>query len=379
MNWLLRKSVAIALSVVAFQASADITIGVSLPMTGPASSLGIPISKQVKLWPTSIGGEKLNVILLDNGSDPTNGITNARKFLESNADLVIGCVVTPVAAAMAGVLNEAQTPHYSLAPIVLAQGKDDWTFRISQNNAIMAEILMKHMQGANFKTLGFLGYNDSYGETWLMEVNQLLARPGMPKLVATERFARNDTSVTAQALKIIAAKPDAVLIVASGGGAEMPQRALVERQYKGQIYQTHAAANQAYLSLGGKTTEGALLVAGPAIVPEQLPSQHPAKAPATDFVAKYEAANGVGSRNTFPSQAYDVMVLLNKVIPIALKSAKPGTPSFRAALRDATEMSGPTAVSNGLVNYTKSDHWGHNVSHSGVMLKVVNGDWNLVQ
>jgi len=195
-------------------------------------------------------------------------------------------------------------------------------------------------------------------------------------VIATERFARADTSVTAQALKLTAANPDAMLVVASGSGAAMPQMALVERGYKGKIYQTHAAATRDLMRVGGKSVEGGFVVSGPAVLAEQLPDSHPARGEAIKFVQQYEKAYGPGSRNQFAGHAYDSILVLEKAVPIALKKAKPGTPEFRAALRDAFETMGRTTLSHGVLNWTKDDHWGY-TNETGVMLKVVNGDWKV--
>jgi branched-chain amino acid transport system substrate-binding protein len=167
-----------------------------------------------------------------------------------------------------------------------------------------------------------------------------------------------------------------MLVVASGSGAAMPHKALIERGYKGKIYQTHAAATRDLMRVGGKDVEGAYVVSGPAVIAEQLPANHPSKAVAQDFVNKYEAAYGKGSRNQFAAHAYDAVILLEKAVPVALKKAKPGTKEFRAALRDATESMGRTVVSHGVLNYTKDNHWGY-TTETGVMLKVVNGDWKI--
>ena len=354
---------------------ADITIGVSLPLTGPASGLGIPMQNQIKLWPTSIAGEKLKVIVLDDATDPTKGVNNAKRFVsEDKADIVMGSAATPVAIAMAGTVAEAGTPQFMFSPAVLPAGKDNWAFRLPQGNAVMAYAMIEHMKKHGVKTVGFLGYTDAYGESWLNDFNAQTAALGGPKVVMSERFARTDTSVTAQALKLTSANPDAMLVVASGSGAAMPHKAIVERGYKGKIYQTHAAASRDLMRVGGKDVEGAYVVSGPAVIADQLASGHPSKAVANDFVAKYEKAYGAGSRNQFAGHAYDAIVVLEKIVPVALKKGKPGTPEFRTALRDATETMGRTVVSHGVLNYTKDNHWGF-TTETGVILKVVNGDW----
>jgi branched-chain amino acid transport system substrate-binding protein len=373
----LKPLAAALLALVATVAKADITIGVSLPLTGPASGLGIPMGNYIKLWPTSIAGQPLKVIVLDDATDPTKGVTNAKKFItEDKADIVMGSAATPVAIAMAETAAESGTPQFMFSPAVLPAGKDHWAFRLPQGNAVMAYAMVEHMKKLGVKTVGFLGYTDAYGESWLNDFKAQSQALNGPQVVAVERFARSDTSVTGQALKLVGANPDAMLIVASGSGAAMPEKAVVERGYKGKIYQTHAAATRDLMRIGGKDVEGTYVVSGPAVIPEQLPASHPSKAAAADFVAKYEKAYGAGNRNQFAGHAYDTIVVLEKVIPMALKVAKPGTKEFRAAIRDAMETMGRTVVSHGVLNYTKDNHWGF-TTETGVILKVVNGDWKI--
>jgi branched-chain amino acid transport system substrate-binding protein len=370
-------AVAIASLVFASAAQADIKIGVSLPLTGPASGLGIPVANYIKLWPATVGGEKVTVVVLDDAGDPTKGVTNAKKFVtEDKVDIVMGSAATPVAIAMSSVVAEAQTPQFMMSPAVLQAGKDTWAFRLPQSNAVMSHAMIEHMKKLGVKTVGFLGYTDAYGESWLTDFKAESARLGGPQIVAVERFARPDTSVTAQALKLTSANPDAMLIVASGSGAAMPHKAIVERGYKGKIYQTHAAASRDLMRIGGKDVEGAYVVSGPAVIAEQLPDSHPSKKLAMDFVQKYEKAYGPGSRNQFGGHGYDAWVVLEKIVPVALKKGKPGTQEFRTALRDATETMGRTVVSHGVLTYTKDNHWGF-TTETGVILKVVNGDWKV--
>ena len=310
-------------------ALADITIGVSVPLTGPASGLGIPVNNQIKLWPTSIGGEKVRVIVLDDATDPTNGTKNARRFVtEDKVDVIVGSVATPVAIPIAAVAAESETVQLALSPAELPPGKDKWTFRMPQSNTVMAHAIVGHMKKQGIKTVGFLGYTDAYGESWLRDFTAEADKVGI-KVIATERFARADTSVTAQALKLVSASPDAMLVVASGSGAVMPHKAIVERDFK-----------------------------------------------ALGYVAQYEKAYGVGSRNQFAAHGYDAFMVLEKAVPLALKKAKPGTKEFRAALRDALESMGRTVVSHGVLEWNKDDHWGYTME-TGVILKVVNGDWKV--
>lgn len=367
-----------AAAVLAFSGSAlaDLTIGVSLPLTGPASGLGIPMGNQVKLWPTTIGGEKVKVIVLDDATDPTAGVKNARRFVtEDKVDVIVGSAATPVGIAMADVALESKTVQLAATPMGLPPGKDAWSFRLPQSNTVMAHAVAAHMKKMGVKTVGFLGYTDAYGEQWLQAFTAEGEKQGI-KVIATERFARTDTSVTAQALKLVAANPDAMLVVASGSGAAMPQLGLVDRGYKGKYYQTHAAATKDLPRVGGKAVEGTYVVTGPVLAPEQLPDSNPSKKLAMDYMVKYGAAYGADSHNQFGGHAYDVPLVLEKAVPMALKKAKPGTPEFRAALKDALETMGRTVVAHGVLNWSKEDHWGFTLD-TGVIVKVVNGDFKM--
>ena len=375
---LLKKTLVAAAALMATTAFADVNIGVTLSLTGPASGLGIPVGNQFKLFPKEIAGEKINLIVLDDASDPGKGVTNARRFVtDDKVDILFGGSITVVSAAVAPVALESKTPQLSIAPVGVPPDQERWVYRLPQGANVMAFPIIEHMKKNGVKTLGFLGYNDGYGELWLKQMNADLGAAGI-KLVATERFARTDTSVTPQALKLVSANPDAILVVASGSGAAMPHKGLIERGYKGKVYQTHAAATPDLVRIGGKDVEGGYVVSGPAVVAEQLPDNHPSKAVAVDFVTKFEAAYGAGSRNQFAGHAYDAQIVMEKVLPVALKKAKPGTPEFRAALRDAIETMGRTIFSHGVMNWTATDHWGY-TNETGVLLQVKGGKFVVVQ
>ena len=357
-------------------ALADIKIGVSLSLTGPGSGLGTPMQKQLQLFPKTIGGEKVTVILLDDASDPGKGSANARRFVtEDKVDVIFGSCLTPVAAAMTDIASEAGTVQIAGSPVGVPPGKDKWLFRLPQSNNVMGHAVIEHMKKQGIKTVGFLGYADVYGQQWLDAVGPELEKAGI-KMVGVERFARTDTSVTPQALKLTSANPDAILVVASGSGAAMPQMGLVERGYKGKVYQTHAAATPDLSRIGGKAVEGTFVVSGPALLGDQLADSHPSKKLALDFVTKFEKEFGANSRNQFAGHAYDFQIAMEKAIPLALKKAKPGTPEFRSAIRDSLETMGRTVFSHGVMNWTAADHWGYTLE-TGVMTKVVDGKFKV--
>ncbi len=355
-------------------AHADITIGVDLSLTGPASGLGIPVNTGFALWPETVGGQKVRFITLDDRSDPAQAQKNAQRLItEDKVDVIIGSSTTTPAIAMGEAAAEGQTVQLAAAPAEFPEGKGTWTFRLPQSTAIMAGGVIDHMKRTGIKSFAFIGYSDAYGESWLKDLTRLANEAGI-KITTVERYARADTSVTAQAIKAIGSNPDAILIVASGSGAAMPHTTVVDRGYKGKIYQTHSAASRDLIRLGGKAVEGSFVVSGLAVLPEELPDDHPSKKLAVDFVNAYEIKYGKGSRNQFAAHAYDAYLILDKVVPIALKKGEPGTQEFRTALKDALETVGPIPITQGVIHYTKDDHFGFD-QQAQMMLTVKDGQF----
>ncbi len=286
----------------------EIVIGITVTTTGPAAALGIPERNALEFVPKEIGGVPLKVIVLDDGGDPTNATTNARRFVtESKADIIMGSSTTPPSVAVSNVANEAGIPM------------------------------------------------------------------GMT-LADEERFARPDTSVAGQVLKLVAANPDAVLVGASGTAAGLPQAALRERGYKGLIYQTHGAASMDFIRIAGPAAEGVIMASGPVMNPEGQPHNALTKKPGLALNAAYEAKYGPNSRSQFAGHSYDAFEVLKRVIPVALKAGKPGTPEFREGIRQAWLTERDIVASQGVYNFTEKDRYGLD-DRSRIILTVKNGKY----
>jgi branched-chain amino acid transport system substrate-binding protein len=378
MNQIKAVLLAAAAALAAASAQADITVGVTVSATGPAASLGIPEKNTFALMPKTIAGQKVNVIVLDDASDTTNAVANARKLItENKVDIIIGSTTTPNSLAMIDVVAEAQVPMISMAAsariVEPVDAKKRWVFKTPQNDIMMSLAIAEHMANAGVKTVAFIGFADAYGEGWF---NEFSKAAGVKKLqiVASERYARTDTSVTGQVLKVMAAKPDAVLIGGSGTPAALPQKTLKERGYAGKFYQTHGVANADFLRVGGKDVEGTFLPSGPVLVADQLPASNPVKKSALAYVAAYEAAHGKGSVSTFGGHAWDAGLLMAAAVSTALKAAQPGTPAFRSALRDALEQVKDLPAAHGIFNMSANDHLGLD-QRARVMVKIEGGTW----
>jgi len=372
-----RNLIMVLMALAAGPALADITIGVTVSATGPAAALGGPQKNTVTLLPLTVAGENVNWIVLDDATDPASAAKNATKFIaENHADIIVGSSTTANTAAMVDTITEAKTPLLSLSPIDLPPEKGKWVFRLPQHNALMAKALIDHMKRNGIKTVGFIGFADVYGESWLKIVTPMFDAAGI-QLIATERYNRTDTSVTGQVLKLLAAKPDAVLVAASGTPAALPHVTLVERGYTGRIYQTHGAPSKAFLQVGGKSVEGGVFVIGPMFVWDQLPDSAPTKKTAAEYAHKYEEKFGAGSLSSFGGHMWDAWTLIDRAVPIALKKARPGTEAFRSALRDAIESEREVVGVHAVFNMSPSDHFGHD-ERARVLVRTENGRFVLL-
>ena len=371
----------IALSVAALAATpvlADINVGVVASLTGPAAALGAETKKAVALLPTTVGGEKVNFIILDDGTDPTNAVKNVRKLIsEDKVDAILGPNLISTAMAMADVANTEKTPMISVAPLDVTGDKRGYVFRSEPSADLMVNRLVADMVEHGAKTVGFIGFSDSWGELLLKSLTK--ATEGKLKIVATERYGRADPSVQAQVLKILSAKPDVVFVGASGTPAAMPQITLRERGFKGNIYQSHGVTSKEFLRVGGKAVEGALIPVGPVLVAEQLPDSHPTKKASVAFVKELEAKNGPDSRSTFAGASWDAWLLLQNGILAAQKAkTKPGTVEFRNAVREGIEKTSKLVGTNGVYSLNANDHAGYDPS-AIVLIKVENNHWKLVK
>src|SRR6195256_3358539 len=358
--------------------SNEITIGISISTTGPAAALGIPERNALDFVPKEIGGVPLKLIVLDDGGDPTAATTNARRFVtESKADIIMGSCTTPPTIAVSTVANEAGIPHFGLAPFPINEARMKWSVDLPQSIPIMGKVLYEHMKAHNIKTVGYIGFSDSYGDLWVNDFKAQAVPMGMT-MTDEERFARPDTSVAGQVLKLVAANPDAILVGASGTAAAMPQSALRERGYKGLIYQTHGAASMDFIRIAGPAAEGVLMVSGPVMDPEDQPDSALTKKPGLALDPAYEAKYGPNSRSQFAGHSYDAFLVLERVIPVALKTAKPGTPEFREAIREALLSERDIAASQGVYNFTEKDRYGLD-DRSRILLTVKDGKYVLAK
>lgn len=362
-------------------AAAQVKIGVVSSSSGPIALVGIPQKNSVALLPKSAGGQSIEYIALDDASDPTATVTAFKKLItEEKVDAIIGPSGTPNAMSVIAFAAESGTPMLapvgSAAIILPMTEQKKWVFKTTQNDGLVADKLIAHMAKTGIKTVGVIGTADPYGDNWLKVFSTAAEAKGI-KVVASERFQRQDTSLTAQALKVSASRPDAVLIAAPGSSSVLPETTLFDQGYRGKMYQTHGAALPDFLKLGGKKVEGTILAASLMLVLDEIPDTNVSKKLAVDYVAAYEKANG-SKPATFGANVYDAGLMLESVIPVALKTAKPGTPEFRAALRTALEGVKELAGTQGVYNLSPEDHSGFD-ERGLELITVSGGQWKLLK
>lgn len=376
----LQGALALAL-LVSLPAQAQMKVGVIASATGPTAVVGIPQKNTAALLPKKIGDLTVEYIVLDDASDSTQTVMNVKKLLsEYNIDALIGPSGSPNAVGVVQFLAETGTPMLApvgtTAVVLPMDDKKRWVFKTTQNDQLISQALIAHMVKAGVKTVGFIGFNDPYGENWYNVFNAQATKAGI-KVVASERYLRSDGSVTGQVAKLMAAKPDAILIAGAGGPTVLPHTTLADAGYKGRIYQTHGAAAPDFLRLGGKKVEGTVLAASLMLVLDEMPDNTPAKKVAQEYIAAYEKMYG-SKPATFGANVYDAGLLLSRAVPEAAKRGKPGTPEFRAALRDALEGTRELVGTQGVYNMTPEDHSGFD-ERGRVLITVKDGTWRLLK
>jgi branched-chain amino acid transport system substrate-binding protein len=361
-------------------ASAQVRIGVMVSATGPTSAIGIPQKNTAALLPAKIGGTTIEYIVLEDGGDATRAVQNAKKLIgESNIDALIGPSTTPNAFAILDIIAEAKVPLLATvgtqSVVEPIDAKKRWVFKTTQNDDLIAGALIKHMVRNGVKTIGFIGFNDPYGENWYKVFSAVAEKTGI-RIVASERYARADQSVTGQALKLVGAKPDAVLIAAVGGPAVLPQATLYDLGYKGRIYQTHAVATDDFIRLGKEKVEGTILAAGSMLVIDDVAETDPIRKVALVYIGSYQKLYGQKPA-TFGANTWDAGLLLERALPVALKTAQPGSEAFRVALRDALEQERDVVGCQGVFNMSPTNHNGMD-ERARVLVTVRDGKFRLL-
>lgn len=358
--------------------AADYKVGFITSLSGPVSSLGIPYDKGMKAalaYKSELNGRKIQLVQLDDASDPSTAARNARKMIdEDKVDVIIGTAGSPGALAIAAVARETKTPLISIANANLPGEEGAWMVTLPQPAPLMLDAVVEQMKKSGVKTVGYIGFSDAWGDLVYDALTKSAPAAGI-KVVSNERYARADASVTGQVLKIVALRPDAVITGTSGTPGALPYLALSERGYKGQIYGMHALINPDFVRVGGSAVEGLLAPTGPVIVAEQLPASNPIRKTSMDFRAAYQKANGAAPTDAFSAYTFDAWLLFLDAAQRA--KGEPGTPAYRVALRDAIVSTKELVGTHSVYNFKPDNRYGSD-ERSRVVVKLEKGQWKLV-
>jgi branched-chain amino acid transport system substrate-binding protein len=382
MNDLTRRALGAALALVLTGGAlaADLKVGLSVSLSGPNASLGVPYAKGMQAavaYKPEINGRKVQLIVLDDGSDPTTAGRNARKLIdEEKVDVIMGTSGAPSAMAMAQVARETKTPMVALTPLALQGADADWTVTVAQPTDLMVAAVVDRMKKSGVKTVAYIGFSDTWGD---LVYNALMkaTEPAGIKVVTNERYARADASVTGQVLKIVAARPDAVMTGGAGTPGALPYLALSERGFKGPIYGQHGLINADFVRVGGAAANGTQVPTGPVIVAEQLPANYPTRKVALDFRTVFQKVNNAPTTDAFSAYSFDGYLVFADAAARALPKAEPGTPAFRVALRDAIMSTKEVVGTHGVYNFKPGQVYGVD-ERARVIVKLENGQWKLV-
>ena len=373
-------SLGLALPVRAAEAQ-TVTVGAVISSSGPVSSIGIPYVKGLKAAfanGDSFGGVKMKLILIDDSSDPAVSARAARKLIEEeHVDVLVGSAGAPASIALANVAAELKTPLIITANVPIMGERGDWEITIPQPAMLMVAADVASMKQAGIKTVAYIGYNEAWGDL-VYEALKAAAEPAGIKIVANERFARTDTSVTPQVLKIMSLHPDAVLTGGSGSPGALPHIALSERGYRGAMYSTHAIINSEFVRIGGNAVNGVIAPTGPVVVAEQLPDSNPIKAVDMQFRADYLKANGEPATDAFAAYGYDAVIVLAAAAKQVIASGTaPGTPAFHEALRSALYQTHDVVGTHAVYTFKPGERYGTD-ERSRVMVTLDHGKWKLI-
>lgn len=361
--------------------SAELVVGVITSQTGPVSSIGLPYARGIaaaQAYMPEINGEKVRVILLDDASDPSTASKNARKLIEEDkVDVIIGTAGAPATAAIIAVASELKVPVIAPTPVPSVAQVDGkaWAISIPQNPRDMLGVVVDEMNAQKLKNIGFIGFSDAWGDLVYNNAKIRADTYGMT-LITNERYARADTSVNAQVLKVMAAKPEAFLAGGSGTGGALPFQGLAERGFKGPLFGTPALINPDFVRLAGASAEGLIASTGPIMVVEQLPDSHPNKKIGLIFKEMHQKANNVAANDNFSPYAFDCWLILADATKRAMAATKPQSPEFRAALRDAMYSTKELAGAHGIYTFGPGGHTGTD-ARSLVLVKLEQGVWKL--
>jgi branched-chain amino acid transport system substrate-binding protein len=369
---------ATAMAVLATPALADIKIGSTLAQTGPASFLGDPEAKTLKMLVDElnakggINGEQIELIMYDDGADPNKARTFATRLVEDDEVVaVIAGSTTGATMAMIPVFEEAGIPFISLAgAVVIIDPVKEWVFKTPHTDLMACAKIFGDMKARGLTKIGMISGTGGFGKSMRGQCAGLAADYGI-EIVADETYGGKDADMTPQLTKI--GNTEGLQAVLNPGFGQGP--AIVTRNFRQlnigvPLYQSHGVASKSYIELAGDAAEGVRLPASALLVADKLADDDPQKPVVVGYRDAYEAATG-NPVSTFGGHAYDAFHMLVAAIERAGSTDS-------AAIRAEIEKTSGFMGTAGLVNMSADDHLGLALT-AFRMLEIKGGDWAIIE
>lgn len=357
---------------------AEIKIGSVLAVTGPASFLGDPEEKTLKMYVDKINaeggvlGEKLELVIYDDGGDAKKSRTFATRLIEEDEVVaMVGGSTTGATMAMVPLFEEAEIPFISLGgAVVIIEPVKDFVFKTPHTDRMACEKIFEDMKARGISKIGMISGTGGFGKSMRGQCQDVAGNYGI-EVIADETYGPKDSDMTPQLTNIKnAAGLQAVVNPGFGQGPAIVTRNYAQLGITVPLYQSHGVASKSYIELAGEAAEGVRLPAAALLVAEKLPDSDPQKKVVSDYKAAFEAKWNQPV-STFGGHAYDGLFLL-------VEAMKRAGSTDGKAVRDELRKTKGFMGTAGLVNMSDSDHLGLDLS-AFRMLEIRNGDWTLVK
>jgi len=351
-------------------AGESIKLGAILAETGPASFLGAPEAKTLRMLVEDINakgginGKKIELIIKDTGADPQKAVSFAKQLIdEEKVFAIIGPSTSGETMQIKNIAEEGKTILLSCAAAeVIVNPIARYVFKVAPSDRFAVEMIFHQMKKMGVTRIGLLSSNTGFGKAGKEQVERLAPEHGIQILVS-EVYDKSATDLTAEVTKLKAAHVQAVL-----NWSIEPAQAIVIKNVRQiglavPVFQSHGFANIQYAKAAGAAAEGVLFPASRLIVADVLESKHPQKSVVMGYKKAYEG-KFKEDVSTFGGHGYDALMILVR----ALKEKGADREKVRSAIESMKGFIGTA----GTFTSSSTDHNGLDIN-AFAMLTVKNG------
>ena len=370
---------ALAIAMGQARAADTVKVGAVLSISGPASFLGDPEDKTLKLYVDKINaaggvaGKKIELIVYDDGGDASKARTFATRLVEDDkVSAMVGGSTTGTTMAMIPVFEEAKVPFISLAgAIEVVDPVRKYVFKTPHTDKMACEKIFENLKQRNLLKIAVISGTDGFGTSMRVQCLKVAGTYGI-QIVADETYGPRDSDMTAQLTKIKStAGIQAVVNPGFGQGPAIVTRNYAQLGMSGTpLYQSHGVASKSFIELAGPAADGVRLPAAALLVGDKLPDSDPQKKIVVDYKQTYEAS-ARQPVSTFGGHAYDGLFILVDAI-------KRANSADSDKIRDEIEKTKGFVGTGGIVTMSPTDHLGLDLT-AFRMLEIKGGDWTLIQ